>query len=883
LANITLPRLTPYSPKALINFSQKIDAIFMALEDQLRNIDADTVGGVVPGPGGIDTGVDLSGLFFESMEDDIADTWTARVSSGTITYPNNGTTGGRVIRSTGGETWIEFPENIPFHPDRLYRMRFKARLVSAPADPAKDLISVGLQCFAADGTTLVGTDGTTDYTKTHWVAAANYDMGTAAALGTFVERGGYFRGHGTPGSTVPSGDPTAPAQFHDNARYFRPVLRLNHSAGDGVMEVDYVSIDIADEADSVGDGLDKVAPVIGVDPATQTATTESIQVNAVTAAKTDLAGVSSSTGVIRTPLMSAEAFHVGADSKLEFMYTTEEITHSTYLLRRLNSGVFVKARVGGEANFHALPHVAIIEREIRDDKVVSIETQDAHDNPFYTLFPVPKWDPETIGKFMTTADPSVPFRNVPHDGRPVLLDAYMLDAAANWKFDLVYTASGATGSVVIVVYIDGLRVQRTVYNNAQGFIQPIYDTALGVGETIAFHITPYELPDGAGEKGDTFIRGAQRTGGTQPRFTDSLCYMSNEGEITASPVVNMEISIDYTTANEAGGDKVDVYEQINGGEWVRILQNQSTGTQTVTVDLGEKEYSINGIPEIRAYKVVLHDGAGVEKYTRAVGYIDTRAVRLGADGGTGAGESGGETGTISVASATRTTDGNCITPLAMKNSISWTGTDVEPGDTVQIDVSSDLEGAGFGPWTKIGSARGLAAASGTYVHFMPGKQWEATTPDKTWDRKYRVMLLSGSGVVKDSYITATVPNDYISCGVASISVQAERRDSGTDAGTETRSQSNAIIIITAAIPAGYTIEVIEVTDGGDEVVIQDGIDATAEDIIIEEEISGTVYDPGGTSSEREYIINIYDETGAPVDSTSSGVVDNTGNTFVDPV
>jgi hypothetical protein len=709
-----------------------------------------------------------------------------------------------------------------------------------------------------------------------------FDLG-GETLGVFVERGGFFRGHGNPGSAVPSGDPTAPAQLHDDVRYFRPVLRINHTGGDGEMEVDYISIDIADEADSVGDGIDKVSPIIGVDPATQTATTDSILVNAVTPAKTDLSGISSATGVIRTPLMSAEAFHVNPDSKMEFMYTTEEITHSTYLLRRLKEGQFVKARVGGEDNFHALPHVAIIEREIRDDKVVSIETQDAEDNPFYALFPVPKWDPETIGKFMTTADPSTPFREVAHDGRPVLLDAELRDDAGAWKYDLSYTASGATGSVAVTSYVNGTRVNRIVNNNAGAFISPVYSVAIAAGETLRVEITPFELPDGAGEKGDTITRWIQRTGGSQARVTLADAMLSQEGEVASEPPVNMQISVDYVTAGTAGGDKVDIYESINGGAFTPILIDQTVGTQTVTVDLGEREYSINGIPEDRRYRVTLHDGAGTIHYQKLTGAVDTRSVRLGADGGTGAGESGGETGTISVASATRTTNGNCITPISMKNTVSWTGIDLEPGDTVRIDVSSDLDGAGFGPWINIRSAQGLPAATGSYVHLMPGKQYEATTPDKTWDRKYRVRLVSTTGLTKDEFTTSVVENDYISCGVASLDVSGERRDDGEDSGDTSRSQSNTVYIATADIPADYTIEIVKQTDGGELVVVDDNIDATSEDIVIEEEQSGTIYDPTGDTFETEYFVNLYDETGTLVDTQSTGTITNTGHEIVDPV
>jgi hypothetical protein len=850
-----------------------------ALRYLAQYLNQDIVPGVDSGITDADVVAQFLGVYFQPFDDDVHLTWTLHEGSvSNISYPNNGKTGGRTFRATGGETFIAANTRVAFEESWLYRFRCRVRMVVAPADPAKDLFSMGIEGVAADGSTIVGTDGTADYTKAHWIVAAAGDMG-GFSLGAWQEFGGYFKGHGAPGSGVPSGDPTAPSQLHDNALYFRPVMWLNQDGGDGTMEVDYLAIDRVAVDPSDADDVEVLNPVIGVDAITRQAQTESLKVNAVTAAKTDLSGISPATGVIRSPLMRASAFHVGPDPKLEFLYTSEEITHSTFLLQSLRTGLFAKARVGDDDLFYALPHVAVIEREIRDDKVISIEVQDSADNPTFVVFPIPKWDPETIGMMMTTANPGTPFRTVLHSGRPQLIDAELRDDDGDWKYDLSYTASGATGSVAVVTFLNGTRVSRTLTNNAGGFLTPIYDTALAAGEILRVEITPFELPDGAGEKGDVFIRWAARSGGAQEQVTKADAYLSDEGEYSESR--NMEVTVEYDTANVAGGDKVDIEEQINLGAWAPIITDQATGPQSVTVDLGEREYSTAGQPEVRRYRVILHDGASTIYYRRVTGQVDTRYALGGGTGGTGAGEHGGETGTMATAVAVRTQDGVCGTSV-MYNTVSWTADDTEPGDTVSIDRSYDLDAAGFTEWEVVAAAVGLPAASGSYKDLVPGKTYQGSFPEHTLDAKYRVRLLNSSGVVKDALVTNTIVNDYDVCLASLIAIFAERFDDGQDSGTATKAQVNKLVYNTANLPAGATVEVYVVEDGGDPVLVEDALGG-GDDIAIEQEQSGTVYDAGGEPKTIEYIVEVKDDSGNLLDSDSSGPIDNTFGRLVDPV
>jgi hypothetical protein len=238
-AQIVLPRVAPYFKDE--DAGIRVDRVLTQLTSDLKNLKAADTASVAGVPA---ASVGSSGIFFQTFENPVETTWLRRTDPTTLSYTANGQAGGKALNAVG-EIFFEFPENVPFADDRLYRIRAKFRMTSAPADPAKDLVSVGVQGYAADGTTLVDTSGGTTATLAHWYAAADVDMG-GLTLNQWYTYTGYFSGWGA-ASTTPSTDADAPRLMDSDVRYIRPCFRLNHAAGDGTMELDYISLEVLTE------------------------------------------------------------------------------------------------------------------------------------------------------------------------------------------------------------------------------------------------------------------------------------------------------------------------------------------------------------------------------------------------------------------------------------------------------------------------------------------------------------------------------------------------------------------------------------------------------------------------------------------------------------
>lgn len=237
--SIIVPKVAEYFQDK--SAGQRVDEVLSKLTNELKSFkaaDTTLVAGAVP------EGVSVSGIFFQTFEADVTTTWLAR-TAGTITYPSNGQAGGRAFNCVG-EGFYEFPSNMPFNPDTLYRIRAKFRMTAAPTNPAQDLVSVGVQGYAADGVTVVDTSGGTTATLAHWYSAADVDMG-ALTLNAWYAYTGYFMGWGS-ASTSPSTDAGAPRVMDSSVRYIRPCFRLNHAGGNGTMEIDYISLEVLTEA-----------------------------------------------------------------------------------------------------------------------------------------------------------------------------------------------------------------------------------------------------------------------------------------------------------------------------------------------------------------------------------------------------------------------------------------------------------------------------------------------------------------------------------------------------------------------------------------------------------------------------------------------------------
>ncbi|HEU0052062.1 MAG TPA: hypothetical protein VFQ39_02750, partial [Longimicrobium sp.] len=186
------------------------------------------------------------GFFLETFEQAPADwttLWNFRAGSGSmLSVQPVGVAGGKALRITGN-AWITFKRNLPYDPGKLYRLRVRARQVSDPTAGGK-LFYAGLEAVGADGATLVNNAGANLSTNQFFLAANGVSMAVADGWTEFT---GWFRGTAAAPTGAAAPNPSAPGQLHTQARYLRPLLRANHSGGNGVVEVDEVAIDVQDE------------------------------------------------------------------------------------------------------------------------------------------------------------------------------------------------------------------------------------------------------------------------------------------------------------------------------------------------------------------------------------------------------------------------------------------------------------------------------------------------------------------------------------------------------------------------------------------------------------------------------------------------------------
>ncbi|HEX2093313.1 MAG TPA: hypothetical protein VHG28_12975 [Longimicrobiaceae bacterium] len=182
------------------------------------------------------------GVFLETFENGAADVaaWNLRMGARPSSAVAEGQAGGKALRASG-YTWMAFPQNIPFDPSKLYRIRTRVRQVTDPTTGGRG-IWVGVEGVAADGVTLVNAAGTNQWDSQHYVAAAGAGLAAGAGWTDFT---GFFKGWGSPLGYAPSA--TSPSPLHPNVRYFRPLFVLNYYQGNGTADIDYIAVDVMDE------------------------------------------------------------------------------------------------------------------------------------------------------------------------------------------------------------------------------------------------------------------------------------------------------------------------------------------------------------------------------------------------------------------------------------------------------------------------------------------------------------------------------------------------------------------------------------------------------------------------------------------------------------
>jgi hypothetical protein len=181
-----------------------------------------------------------AGIFFSEAFDALPSSstgWTV-LGAGTLSLqPNEAEVGTSVVRSTG-YTLPTFTEKLPYNPTKLYRIRARARRVTAPSSGSNSLY-IGLRCFDRSG---AATNTNSGYA---YVCASAQNP----ALGVWTLYTGWFKGAtaSTAGTPGPSTDPRSPSALNIGTSYISPAALLGFNAADGAVELDYIQIDEMDE------------------------------------------------------------------------------------------------------------------------------------------------------------------------------------------------------------------------------------------------------------------------------------------------------------------------------------------------------------------------------------------------------------------------------------------------------------------------------------------------------------------------------------------------------------------------------------------------------------------------------------------------------------
>ena len=143
-----------------------------------------------------------------------------------------------------GETWLELKgAGIPYDEAETYEVEAIVR-----RGGGSGTVYVGLLGKAADKTTIVGTDGSNDYTKVHWVGGNNL------APSNRHRAIGYVTGRSATGTSVQSSNPDAPGAMQTNVAWIVPVVRLN-VGGDGAMKMLGLRVRRVENADRLKNGV----------------------------------------------------------------------------------------------------------------------------------------------------------------------------------------------------------------------------------------------------------------------------------------------------------------------------------------------------------------------------------------------------------------------------------------------------------------------------------------------------------------------------------------------------------------------------------------------------------------------------------------------------
>ncbi len=120
---------------------------------------------------------------------------------------------------------------IPFDGDALYELEIVARQTGAPSNGTSHQIFYGAAGYDASGAPC-NVDGKPIYEEQHFVAVSGQQLGTGWTR--FV---GFLQGHAPRGTPDAAPQPEAPGACHEDVRWIRPLVSVNHPGGDGRVQI----------------------------------------------------------------------------------------------------------------------------------------------------------------------------------------------------------------------------------------------------------------------------------------------------------------------------------------------------------------------------------------------------------------------------------------------------------------------------------------------------------------------------------------------------------------------------------------------------------------------------------------------------------------------
>ena len=183
--------------------------------------------------------------FLENFENPLNLAIWEKGGLGTISYPNSGVDGGKVLRAQGSVLLHPHQEiYIPYDPRKRYRMTCRARLMLT-ADSAKTELYVGVNCYS----------NTKAYLNAIYVTAyglPTYPTWLPAEV--WHELTGWFKGTFSGGYVQPAPNPAIPSPLPTGTAYISPILQINfpqQAPLENILEIDDIRIDAVSESGEV--------------------------------------------------------------------------------------------------------------------------------------------------------------------------------------------------------------------------------------------------------------------------------------------------------------------------------------------------------------------------------------------------------------------------------------------------------------------------------------------------------------------------------------------------------------------------------------------------------------------------------------------------------